>query len=421
MDYISSKNISQLMIQILRIMNPRILSHEMKVAYFLSRMLEKKGGFEKYEIAELALLALFHDVGALQTDAEKDLLHFEFKEPLPHSIGGYLFLKYASPFGERSKALLYHHTDWSFLSRINFSYKTFTAFLNLAEKIVIYSKALGDKFDPTTFEKYRNTKFSAEALDTAYAVIKTEPILANFRDDLYLQEIEQVFSYLIFTNEEKVKYVEFLLYLTGLNRAQLVMDTVSTMCICNEVADRMGLIKTETEYLHYAALLHDLGMISVPDEILMAPRKLNQVEVGQVRKHMLVLEDLIQDKFVKEIVTIAMSHHERMDGSGYPKGIREFEMNRLEKILQVADTVTSLTSFRPYRDTKTKEQVLFILKEEVERKRYSRDVVDIISIFYDEIINSVKQKQEEVSDVMDIIRHQFEVVLEKFGVNGNQE
>ncbi len=416
MDYISSKNISQLMAQLLKLMNPRIHSHQMKVAYFLSRMLEKKGGFEKYEIAEFALLAMFHDVGALQSDAEKDLLHFEFKEPLPHAIGGYLFLKYASPFGERSKILLYHHTDWSFLSRINFSYKTITAYLNLAEKIVIYNKALGDKFDPATFEKYRNTKFAPEALDIAYTVIKTEPILAVLRDDLYLDELEQIFGYLVFTNEEKHQYVEFLLYLAGLQNMQLVMDTVCTMSICEEVAERMGLIKTEVDYLHYGALLHDLGMITVPNDILMAPRKLNQVEISQVRKHMLVLEDLIRDKFVTEIVSIALSHHERLDGSGYPKNRREFEMNRLEKILQVADTVTSLISKRPYRDVKTKEQVLFILKEEVERKRYSREVVDLFGVFYDEIMLTVVEKQEQISDVMDIIKHQYEIVLEKFSL-----
>ena len=83
----------------------------MRVSYIMAKMLETYGTYEKYEIADLMVLALLHDIGAYKTDDVRKQLTFEAKNPIPHSVYGYLFLKYLSPLDEQSKMVLYHHTD----------------------------------------------------------------------------------------------------------------------------------------------------------------------------------------------------------------------------------------------------------------------------------------------------------------------
>ena len=107
-EYITSKNLFSLICDTLRLLDESLVKHGVRVSYIMSKMLECKGGYEKYEIADFMLLAVLHDIGAYKTDDVRKQLSFEAKNPLPHSIYGYLFLKYLSPLEEQSKMILYH-------------------------------------------------------------------------------------------------------------------------------------------------------------------------------------------------------------------------------------------------------------------------------------------------------------------------
>ena len=85
-----------LIYETLRLMNKSMAHHCMRVSYIMSKMLEERGTYEKYEIADLMVLAMLHDVGAYKTDDVRKQLTFEAKNPLPHSLYGYIFLKYLS-------------------------------------------------------------------------------------------------------------------------------------------------------------------------------------------------------------------------------------------------------------------------------------------------------------------------------------
>ena len=110
-EYITSKNLFLLICDALNLMDKSLVKHGTRVSYIMSRMLECKGGYEKFEIADFMLLAVLHDIGAYKTDDVRKPLSYEAKNVLPHSIYGYLFLKYLSPLTEQSKMILYHHVD----------------------------------------------------------------------------------------------------------------------------------------------------------------------------------------------------------------------------------------------------------------------------------------------------------------------
>lgn len=123
MEYISSKNIFLLIRDTLKLIDSRAMNHGSRVAYFVAKMLEVKGGYEMFEIADIVILSTLHDIGAYKTNDFSDLLKFEYKDYMPHSIYGYLFFKYLSPMKKMSKVLLYHHVDVKQLETLDYEYK----------------------------------------------------------------------------------------------------------------------------------------------------------------------------------------------------------------------------------------------------------------------------------------------------------
>jgi putative nucleotidyltransferase with HDIG domain len=120
--------------------------------------------------------------------------------------------------------------------------------------------------------------------------------------------------------------------------------------LATAIAAKMGLDKETIEAIRIAGLLHDLGKIQVPAEILSRPGKLGPVERQLVEVHPQVGFDILQAiEFPWLAGEIVLQHHERVDGSGYPKGLKGLEIRVESGILAVADVVEAMTSHRPYR------------------------------------------------------------------------
>ena len=118
------------------------------------------------------------------------------------------------------------------------------------------------------------------------------------------------------------------------------------------VAKKMGLSEIEVENLLYAAPMHDIGKIGIPDRILLKPGKLNDEEWVIMRQHTVFGSKILEGsdaEFVKLGAIIALSHHEKWDGSGYPKGLKGNEIPLSARIVAIADVFDALTSHRPYR------------------------------------------------------------------------
>jgi response regulator RpfG family c-di-GMP phosphodiesterase len=125
------------------------------------------------------------------------------------------------------------------------------------------------------------------------------------------------------------------------------------------VANRMGLSSNERKYLSYAAVLHDIGIFGISDEILKKEGKLTELEYRQVKTHPSVGADVIRDlEFLKPVIPLIYHHQERYDGSGYPDGLCGEAIPVGARILAVADTFDALTSARPYRPALSHEAAL---------------------------------------------------------------
>jgi HD-GYP domain-containing protein (c-di-GMP phosphodiesterase class II) len=112
----------------------------------------------------------------------------------------------------------------------------------------------------------------------------------------------------------------------------------------------MGLSKEKIEGIQLAGLLHDVGKILVPGEILSMPGKLSELAFNMVKTHPQIGHDILKEiEFPYPVATFVLQHHERMDGSGYPSGLSGNQILLEARILAVADVVEAMASHRPYR------------------------------------------------------------------------
>ncbi|MFC1837712.1 HD domain-containing phosphohydrolase [Thermodesulfobacteriota bacterium] len=122
--------------------------------------------------------------------------------------------------------------------------------------------------------------------------------------------------------------------------------------LARSIAQEMGLTENEVDAIRMAGVIHDLGKISVPAEILSKPGRLSPLEFSLIKIHPQTGYDILKGiDFQWPIASIVLQHHERLDGSGYPQGITETEIMKEAKILAVADVVEAMSSHRPYRAT----------------------------------------------------------------------
>ncbi len=116
------------------------------------------------------------------------------------------------------------------------------------------------------------------------------------------------------------------------------------------IALEMQLTDEQIEGIHMASMIHDLGKISVPSEILSKPTRLTDLECRLIKTHSQAGYDILKDiEFPWPIARIVLEHHERMDGSGYPQGLKGNKALLESRILSVADVVEAMASHRPYR------------------------------------------------------------------------
>jgi PAS domain S-box-containing protein/putative nucleotidyltransferase with HDIG domain len=143
------------------------------------------------------------------------------------------------------------------------------------------------------------------------------------------------------------------------------------------IACEMGMTLERADTIRTAGIIHDLGKIVIPSEILSKPSMLSEFEFSLLKTHPTEGYDILRDiEFPGPVARIVLEHHERMNGSGYPNGLKDGEILQESKILIVADVIEAMASHRPYRPAQGIDKAL----AEIEKDRgtlYDSEVVDV--------------------------------------------
>lgn len=146
--------------------------------------------------------------------------------------------------------------------------------------------------------------------------------------------------------------------------------------LARSIATEMGLTREQIEGIRMAGSIHDIGKLSIPSEILSKPTKLTKIEFSLIQEHARIGYEILKNvKSPWPLAEIVYQHHERMDGSGYPRNLKGNEFLPEARIMAVADVVEAMASHRPYRPSLGIEAAL----EEIEKNKgilYDHDVAD---------------------------------------------
>ena len=148
--------------------------------------------------------------------------------------------------------------------------------------------------------------------------------------------------------------------------------------LAKKIGGKLGLDNKKIQALSIAALLHDIGKIGVPDNILLKPAKLTAEEYEKVKKHPVtgveILKPIIDDE---DIINAILHHHERYDGKGFPNGLKGENIPLFARIIAIADSIEAMSSKRPYRSTMTHQKIIQELKEN-SGKQFDPKIVEVV-------------------------------------------
>ncbi|MEG0830217.1 MAG: HD domain-containing protein [Anaerovoracaceae bacterium] len=388
---IDSENIFGIIGRTLGYVNDSLLNHGERVAYMVLKMMEEDGRYSKETIRSGAFLAAFHDIGAYKTEEIENILQFEVDKVWDHSVYGYLFVTYMTPFKDMAAAVLFHHLEYDKLKKIDAPYKELAAIIKVADRIDVgLNSPMGIKV-VDYIHKDRGTRFSPEAVDLFDRVEEKYHVIQDIQSGKYLGQIKKLLKRVPFDEHEIDDFLEMLVSTIDFRSEYTVTHTIITTSIAVELGRKLKLDESALIRLNYGTLLHDLGKIGIPMEILEYPGKLNFKDMEKMKTHVNLTEKIMGGDIEEETMRISLRHHEKLDGSGYPRGLRREELTLPERIVAVADIVSALSGKRSYKEPFDTKLITKIILEMKDAGQLCPEVVDVMINEFDHIMEKVKE------------------------------
>lgn len=413
MAVISSKNMYDILRKSFSILNPQLMHHSERTAYILYKMLLAEGRMNNQEMADYVLIALLHDIGTCKLEYIDHWAEYEKNDVWPHSIYGFLFLKYLSPLESKAEVVLYHHLDYNKHYVIKSQYIKIAEYLFMADKMDVVM-SMPWTLESDYLQKYRNIKFSAEALALFLKANAQYKVLDNLKHDDYLKELDELIASVNFSEEYKRKFLQMLVYIIDFRSEHTVIHTLATTIFAQELGEMMHLTAQEKYNLYYGALLHDIGKIAIPLSILEAPGRLTPKEMDIMKKHVEITNHILTGIVDDDVREIAIRHHEKIDGSGYFRGLKGDQLTRPQRIVAVADIISALYGKRSYKEAFDIDKIKGIIKSDADNNKICPQVVGVALRNMNRIIDNFEKKKEVTLGTYMQIKRQEHEIYEQF-------
>ena len=413
MAVISSKNMYDILRKSFSILNPQLMHHSERTAYILYKMLLAEGRMNNQEMADYVLIALLHDIGTCKLEYIDHWAEYEKNDVWPHSIYGFLFLKYLSPLESKAEVVLYHHLDYNKHYVIKSQYIKIAEYLFMADKMDVVMSMPGT-LESDYLQKYRNIKFSAEALALFLKANAQYKVLDNLKQDDYLKELDELIASVNFSEEYKRKFLQMLVYIIDFRSEHTVIHTLATTIFAQELGEMMHLTAQEKYNLYYGALLHDIGKIAIPLSILEAPGRLTPKEMDIMKKHVEITDHILTGIVDDDVREIAIRHHEKIDGSGYFRGLKGEQLTKPQRIVAVADIISALYGKRSYKEAFDIDKIKEIIKSDADNNKICPQVVGVALRNMNRIIDNFEKKKEVTLGTYMQIKRQEHEIYEQF-------
>lgn len=344
------------------------------------------------DVLQMFDLGLVHDIGVSSTATHRHLVEeFDWAGSQGHAIVGYELLRDYPPLAQMAEPIRYHHTRWDELQRLQVPEAVaFQANLILlvdrvdalaaphyASGVLPHAADIRKEIERRTGTYFNPVLVQAFLKTSAHEAfwLSLEPsALGN-----YLHDMAQQGSGALASMDELLGLAHIFARIVDAKSPFTASHSSGVSRVARRLAERMGVPDERCAQLEIAGLLHDLGKLRIPDEILDKPAPLAQTERQIMNSHSFeTLQILKKIDGFGELAAWAAYHHEAPGGGGYPFGLDGALLPLEARILRVADIFQAMVQDRPYRTGLTQGQVVLFMQDVQQQGRVDHQVCQVL-------------------------------------------
>lgn len=345
------------------------------IAHRISRVL----GWSQERRHFVLLAGMLHDCGVSSTAIHQKLLdEMEWQGAHDHCVRGADFLENFKPFNIFHDVVLYHHTRWeSMPADLDQETKEIANLIYLADRLdVVYATGLqafplyevlvnrNEIMD--RLEEYVGSLFAPHLFDALKEAGKRDSfwleLADEYLDDAIFETLDLMDHKVVMGFDEVESLGELISRIVDAKSPFTHYHSLRVADLAYAITGYLGYSQVERRLIRIAALLHDVGKLRTPDDILEKPGKLTNAEIAQLRSHPMDSKRVLRSIFPdKPIAKWASQHHEKLNGSGYPYGLAADQIDAPTRVLSIADIFQALSQKRPYRGRLSVDAVLEIM------------------------------------------------------------
>lgn len=397
--------------------NQSIVRHNEQTAYIayeLSR--NRKFNSEKCNQRNLVLLSLFHTIGFFSND----IINQEYN-PFDSSIDYFsqdktieskymyscYYLEYMTPLQRDSIAIETFTQDYDEIMKAAVYQTEYRSIIYLAARISDYLDNNPDQELPEDLHSLAKGKLDPEFVELFNKVNSDNHIVQSVRDNSYRSKINEYIQDIQMTDEEAIKFIKLLVYFLDFKSTSTLKHSIETACIAHSLSNRMNLSEDEMNILFTSAFLHDVGKIGIPQRILEYHGLLSPEQMNLMKSHINHSKSILKDLVDPKILETVCSHHEKLNGSGYPNHLTGDQLNTIQRILTISDITSALSQSRSYHVGLDKNATLSLLGKMTENGELDSEIYEILKANYDDILL-------EQATLQKLLQANFSSVLSKY-------
>lgn len=410
MKYITLEKVINMVYKAINKVDERLLEHGEQVAYIMLKLLKVHGGYTDEEIVRICTVSMFHDIGAYKVTEREKIFNTDIEKPLYHAVYGSLFIKYFSPLSDLSNIILGHHLSAKDIIKRDINYIPNEALLlGLSDYISI--KYLHNVLDDEGYLGHIKEYFLDKNIELFIEANNGNRLVNSLKDNSYKEELYSLFRYRKLSREEVIKYIKMLTFSIDFRSEATVKHTILVEAISEEIAIILGFKEEDIDKIKASATLHDIGKVAVPIEILEKPDKLSNDEFEIIKRHAIDGYNILSGLNIDDIRDIATLHHEKIDGTGYPFGIKGEMISVEARLVAVADILSALLGRRSYKDEFNEDKIKKILLNMSSENKIDSDIVNLVIENYSEIVLRATEKSKILMDIYENIKSEYNEIL----------
>jgi putative nucleotidyltransferase with HDIG domain len=362
-------------------------------------------GFDRAQTAFMFELGLLHDIGVSSTRTHKHLVdEFDWEGSQEHTHIGFSLLSGFPPLSLMALPIRYHHTRWDTLMAAGVDpsvaepanltllvdrVDAMAAPLYATNSVLLHKDAIRESIINRT-----GTYFAPHLVEAFHEASRTEAfwlLLEPRSIQSYLREQLAQSQPVVMTLDELKQLAAIFSRIVDAKSPFTAEHSSGVARLSRFLAEKMGVSQEHCDKIEVAGLLHDLGKLRVPDEVLDKPAQLDRIERLSINTHTFETYQILNNiKGFAEIACWAAYHHEEPDGTGYPFHLRAESMPLEARILRVADIFQAMAQDRPYRKGLPQNEVIAFLIRLAEQGRVDAAIVATAERWLDDAMRAAR-------------------------------